>query len=236
MIKLIEVDIKNNKKIFFGLLAFIGLFTLALYLGFYKIRFFNLNENIISLDSQRTNFLKWIEIIFPGIFSIFMIKIFSDSHGKDSLAFSLSLPISNFKFFIGRFCLWTLIFFIFYYPALRFFQAAVIKDLGPEFLPVISLPLYALINMFVLGAYGLFILILFGQYYYSLGFLFAYVLFDYFGQGRFLKGLSLHPLAFKNYTRLEFLQNRLIVLGLALALLAMVYIILEKSSKFRKQL
>lgn len=236
MLEILKVDIKNNKIIFASLLLAISVFTLCLYLGFYEIRFFNDVLEAKKLSSQNTNFLKWIDLIYPLIFTSFIIKIFSDSHSRETIAFSLSLPISNFKFLIGRFFLWTLIFFLLFYPSISFFRGSVINELGYNFLPVWGLHIYTLINMVVLSIYVLFIQIILGQYYYALGCLFLYVLFDYFSEGRFLKNFSLHPLSFKTFSDYEFIQNRFTVLLMSFILMIIIYLLLEKSNLFRKNI
>lgn len=236
MLGILKVDIKNNKIILASLLLALSIFTLCLYLGFYEIRFFNDPLEAKQLSSQNTNFLKWIELIYPLIFTSFIIKIFSDSHSRETIAFSLSLPISNFKFLIARFFLWVLIFFLFFYPSISYFEKSVIDELGYEFLPVWGLHIYTLINMVVLSTYVLFIQIILGQYYYALGCLFLYVLFDYFSEGRFLRNFTLHPLSFKSFSAYEFIQNRISLIAIAIALMIVIYIILEKSSIFRKNI
>ncbi len=236
MLGILKVDIKNNKIIFASLLLAISIFTLCLYFGLYEIRFFNDALEAKKLSSQNTNFLKWIELIYPLIFTSFIIKIFSDSHSRETIAFSLSLPISNFKFLICRFFLWTLIFFLLFYPSISFFKGAVINELGYDFLPVWGFHTYTLINMVVLSTYVLFIQIILGQYYYALGCLFLYVLFDYFSEGRFLKNFTLHPLSFKAFSDYEFIQNRITLIAIALVLIILIYLLLEKSNMFRKNI
>lgn len=227
MIELIKMDIKNNKVLIGIILIFISGLTLSLYLGFYEIHFFNLNlENFYRLSNYNTNFLRWIEIVYPVLYALFIIKIISDTHSKESIEYTLSLPVSRFEGFIFRVIFWNFAFFLGFLPSILFFKNAIILGVGIKYLPHMGLGVYVFINMFVLSGYILLVQILTGGYHFGLATLFGYILMDYFSEGRLLGSFSLFPYSFKDYIYSEFvfIRARIFSIGILMFFLTYLYL------------
>lgn len=234
MIRLIKLDIKNNKGILLGLVIFTISFVFLLKSSFYDIDIYNFQLNEDKLTNNNTRMIKWLEIFYPAIFAGYLAKFFSDSFSSSSLAFSLTLPISLYRQVFLRIFLWLGIFSILMSYPLRIFENKIIGTIGPDYLPIGGIFLYTLSNTFILSSYLIFIQILLREFYFSLGFLVAYVLFDYFAEGRYLKDLSLHSYAFKDYKTLEFIRQKTFLICFGFFLLFIAYMVLSKSKTYRK--